>query len=894
MSDPQQMAKAYEPAKAEAKWYPLWEERGYFNGDIDADKEPYTIVIPPPNVTGMLTLGHVLNNTLQDILVRWEKMRGKGVCWVPGTDHAGIATQTRVETTLREDEGLTRYDLGREEFLNRVWEWKEQYGGTIIRQLRRLGCACDWRRERFTLEEKLSEAVADVFIRLYEKGLVYKGSRIINWCPQSRTALSDEEVIYRNVPDHLWYVNYPFEDGSGHLTVATTRPETMLGDTAVAVNPKDERYQQHLGKMLVLPLVGRKIPLVADDFVKPEFGTGAVKVTPAHDPNDYEIGVRHDLEVVNILNDDATMNENAGEAFAGLDRYDCRQAVVEQLEALGALEKMEDYEHEVGYSERGQVAVEPRMSEQWFVKAAPLAEPALAAVLDGKIRFHPERWVKTYRHWMENIRDWCISRQLWWGHRIPAYYCEGCGKIEVARQTPGACPDCGKTEWRQDEDVLDTWFSSWLWPFSVFDWPEETADLAHFYPTQTLVTAPDIIFFWVARMIMSGIEFMGEIPFSDVYFTSIIRDDDGRKLSKSLNNSPDPLEVIAEYGADALRYTVIYLAPIGTDIRYSNKKCEIGRNFANKLWNAARFRQIQGPLSPEWETLDGLERGLLRPDDRWVLARASRTVELITQSLEKFDFHAYALQLYDFIWSEFCDWYVESAKSAFYAEDPAHKAAVLRVFDYVFGRILHLMHPAMPFVTEEIAHELGMVADDSSLMLADWPAPLAPAEADALGLDQELVGLVQEKFDLIRAGRNLRRNYNIEPRRRIPYFIKATDERFAEALETDLESIRTLLNAESVTLDASYDPGGSVPSAVGKHGVIYMPLEGVIDVASEIDRLGKQRDELELHLQRLNAKLDNDQFLTRAPADIVARERQRHGELASKLAQVNTLLQDLG
>ncbi len=885
----EQMAKAYEPAQCEAKWYPAWEAGGYFQSDCQSDKQPYTIVIPPPNVTGVLTLGHVLNNTLQDILIRFEKMRGKNTCWVPGTDHAGIATQSKVEAFLLETEGVSRDSLGREKFLERIWQWKEEYGGTITRQLRKLGCACDWRRERFTLDEGLSHAVQEVFIRLYKKGLIYKGTRIINWCPKSRTALSDEEVVYQTVDGHLWYLIYPLADGSGQITVATTRPETMLGDTAVAVHPEDERFQDLIGKMVKLPLTDREIPLIADNWVTPEFGTGAVKVTPAHDPNDYEIGVRHNLEFINILNEDATMNDNAGKKFAGMDRDECREAVVEMLGQQKLIEKTTEYQHEVGYSERGQVPVEPRISEQWFVRMQPLAEPALEAVAEGRVKFYPERWVKTYNHWLENIKDWCISRQLWWGHRIPAWYCqtENCGEIAVGKAPPATCPKCQGAEFKQDPDVLDTWFSSWLWPFSVFDWPDDNPDLKYYYPTNSLVTGPDIIFFWVARMIMAGLEFMGDVPFTGVYFTSIIRDDQGRKLSKSLGNSPDPLDVIAEYSADALRYTMIYLAPIGTDICYSNEKCELGRNFANKVWNAARFRRMQGPLSANWQNLDGVDPAALRPDDRWILARTRAAVTEISANLERFDFHNYALQLYEFIWKAFCDWYVESAKAVFYSEDEARKALALRVFDHVFANILRLLHPVMPFLTEELYHQLGYVPDGDSIMLAEWPTPGGPA------ITHEQMALVDGKFNLIRAGRNLRANYNIPTTRKIPYFIKPTDERFAALLNEDPESTRVLLNAQTVTIDPAYDPKGAVPSGVGKFGLIFLPLAGLIDIAAEIKRLGKQKDKIEEQITALGKKLGNDKFLTKAPDEVIQREYDRRDELAGRLEQITALLAEL-
>ena len=893
MSEPG-MAKAYNPKECEEKWYDQWDRSGHFHGHVNDDKESYTIVIPPPNVTGVLTLGHVLNNTLQDILIRWQKMMGKEVCWVPGTDHAGIATQAKVEAYLKEEESLTRFDLGREKFLGRVWEWKEKYGGTIIRQLKTLGVCCDWRRERFTLDDGLSDAVQDVFIRLYEKGLIYKGKRMINWCPKSHTALSDEEVIYRSAKGSLWYINYPIKDGSGHITVATTRPETMPGDTGIAVNPDDDRFKHLIGQSAILPLVNREIPIFADDYVDKEFGTGAVKVTPAHDPNDYEMGLRHDLKVINVMNEDASLNEHAGNNYKGLDRYVCREKIIQDLKEQGYLDKIEDYENQIGYSERGYVPVEPLLSEQWFVDMKPLAEPALKAVNDGRIRFHPERWVKTYNHWMENIKDWCISRQLWWGHRIPAYYCNNCKGAAVSKTKPESCAKCSHTEFHQDKDVLDTWFSSWLWPFSVFDWPKENADLSHFYPTQSLVTGPDIIFFWVARMIMSGLEFMGEIPFKDVYFTSIIRDDKGRKLSKSLNNSPDPLDVIETYGADALRYTVIYIAPVGQDIRYSNEKCEIGRNFANKLWNAARFRQIQGDISPDWQNLDGLNCSDLRPDDRWLLSRLSSEIETITQSLTQFDFHRYAIQLYEFIWNEFCDWYVESAKTAFYSEDESLKVIVLRVYDFVFSHILRLMHPVMPFVTEELYSALNYISSNNSIMIADWPQSFTNELKNQLGLTQQYETLVKEKFNLIKLGRNLRGNYNIPYSRKISYIIKPTDKKFTEMLQQDVNSTLGLLNADNIDFDSNYVATGSaVTSAIGNLGLIFMPLTGVIDIESERKRLVRQKEELEGYLASINKKLENENFLNRAPEEVIQKERDRMIEYTEKIDHVSSVLNDL-
>ncbi|MBT3375691.1 MAG: valine--tRNA ligase [Lentisphaerae bacterium] len=883
------MAKAYSPAEVEAKWYGEWESRGHFRADPTSGKQPYTIVIPPPNVTGMLTLGHVLNNTLQDILIRWEKMRGREACWVPGTDHAGIATQAKVEAHLRETEGVTRYDLGREAFLERVWQWKEKYGGTIIQQLRRIGCACDWERERFTLDEGLSDAVLDVFIRLYEKGLIYKGHRIINWCPKSRTALSDEEVIYKELQGHLWYFQYPLSDGSAHITVATTRPETMLGDTGVAVHPEDPRYKPLLGKTVTLPLVNREIPIIGDEFVDPEFGTGAVKVTPAHDPNDYEMGLRHDLPMINVMNDDGSMNEAAGDAYRDLSREDCRKAVLADLEKLGLLQKTEDYVHQVGFSERGYVPVEPRLSEQWFVKMKPLAEPALNAVTEGRIRFHPERWTKTYRHWMENIRDWCISRQLWWGHRIPAYYCQGCEHIAVAKMQPECCPECGSTGLRQDEDVLDTWFSSWLWPFSVLGWPEDTPEQA-FYPTNSLVTGPDIIFFWVARMIMAGIEFKGEIPFEDVYFTSIIRDEKGQKMSKSLNNSPDPLDVVATYGADALRFTMVYIAPVGQDIRYSNEKCELGRNFANKIWNAARFRMHQGDCSVNWQDLSDLSADELRPDDRWILARANDTVRDITDALANFRFHEIGRLLYEFIWNEFCDWYLESAKAVFNGPDDGERKLTLRVFDHVMATFLRLLHPVMPFVTEELSHHLGFLAEDNSIMDAEWPAPLTDDELARLGATSDLVTLVTAKFEMIRAVRNVRGTYLIPPAKKVAVVVAPSAEETTRFLSADLLSLKSLLYASEVTIDPDYEAVGPTGVALGQLGTAYIPLADVIDVSAERERLEKQQSEALGFIDKAQRKLDNEGFVSRAPADVVQRERDRLLELRDKLSRIGEQL----
>ncbi len=884
------LSKAYSPAEVEAKWYKVWEERGYFHGDVNSGKTSYSIVIPPPNVTGILTLGHVLNNTLQDILIRFEKMRGKETCWVPGMDHAGIATQAKVEAFLKKEKGLTRYDLGREKFLDEVWKWKEQYGGKIIQQLRTIGTACDWPRERFTFDEGLSNAVQEVFIRLYNDGLIYKGHRIINWCPKSRTALSDEEVIYRQESGHLWHIRYPFADGTGEVVVATTRPETIMGDTAVAVNPADERYKGLVGKKLILPIVNREIPLIADEYVEKDFGTGAVKITPAHDPNDYEVGLRHHLEMPNIMNDDGTMNELAGADFNGLDRSVARRLVVDKLEEAGLLVKTEDYVHQVGYSERGGVPVEPRLSEQWFVKMEPLAKPAIEAVVSGKIRFHPDRWVKTYLHWMENIKDWCISRQLWWGHRIPAYYCRKCGKVFVGKQAPEKC-SCGCTEFRQDEDVLDTWFSSWLWPFSVFSWPETTPELKRFYPTDTLVTGPDIIFFWVARMIMSGLRFMGEIPFRDVYFTSIIRDEKGRKLSKSLNNSPDPLDVVATYGADALRFTIIYIAPMGQDIRYDNKKCEIGRNFANKIWNVVRFRLQHGPAPADWEDISSLKASDLRPDDQWILSRLNQIVKTMTKDLAEFDFNSACKSIYDFVWNEFCNWYLESAKPAL-SEPAGTTCATLRIFDYCLGTFLKLLHPIMPFVTDELYHQMGFCGEGDSIMVQPWPAPIPEARMEELGATKTVEELNAAKYELVRAVRNLRANYQISTSLPLDVVIAPASQDAREFLALDHDALAALLNAKSLVLGSK--PEGPAGVAVSSIGNAFVPLEGLVDFAAETKRLQKQEEEAVRYIATLEKKLSNKGYVEHAPAAAVEADRTHLAETTDKLERIRQQLKDLG
>lgn len=871
------MPKAYKSTDVEEKWYRFWNDNGFFKAKPNPDKKPYSIVIPPPNVTGILTMGHVLNNTLQDILIRWRRMQGYESCWFPGTDHAGIATESKVEKFLQEEENTGRDKLGREEFIERVWKWKEEYGGTIIRQLRKLGASCDWDRERFTMDEGLSKAVCEVFVKLYEKGYIYRGRRMINWCPVSRTALSDEEVIYKEVNGHFYHFLYPFSDGSGNVEIATTRPETMLGDTAVAVHPDDDRYKDIVGKTLDLPLTGRQIPVIADEHVDPEFGTGCVKVTPSHDPNDFDIGLKHQLEFINVMNDDGTMNNDAGKEFKGLDRFECRKKIIKLMEENDLLVKIEDHTHSVGFSERGDVPIEPLVSEQWFVNMQELVKPAIKAVKSGKIKFYPERWCKTYFHWMENIRDWCISRQIWWGHRIPAWYNEKSGEVYVGIKEP---EDGGP--WRQDEDVLDTWFSSWLWPFSIMGWPDDTEEQNYFYPTNDLVTGPDIIFFWVARMIMAGFEFKGDIPFKNVYFTSIIRDETGRKLSKSLGNSPDPLDVIDTYGADALRFSIIYIAPVGLDIRYSNEKCELGRNFANKLWNAARFRDMQG----DFNGFD-FEKHNLSSDNIWILGRLSQVISDVDTALENFRFHEVTHTLYDFVWGEFCDWFIEVSKKPM--SDDTLKENTLKVFDYVFYSILKLLHPFMPFVTEEIAHQLCYIDPDSSIMTAEYPRPdeIAPEL-----IDPEVIDRVQAKFTVVRAGRNLRANYSIDPGKRIPYFFKPVDDGISDFFSSETDAIQKLLKAESFTITDQL-AGATSSSIVTDAGTVFLPLEGLVDIEAEQKKLLKQKNQLVGWIKGSTTKLRNQKFLENAPEKVVQEAKEHLKELEEKLVRVEEILKTL-
>ena len=888
-----ELPKHFDAKAIEEKWYRWWMEKGFFHGDGARGGKPYCVVIPPPNVTGILHMGHALNNTIQDVLVRWRRMQGFNVTWVPGTDHAGIATQNVVERDLKK-EGKTRDDLGREAFIDRVWQWRTKYGSTIISQLKKLGCSCDWERERFTMDEKLSDAVAEVFVRLYEKKLIYRGKYIINWCPRCRTALSDEESEHEDLGGKLYYIRYPLvaSKKKEHVVVATTRPETLLGDTAVAVNPRDERYAKLIGRKLRLPVLNREIPVIADDFVDPKFGTGAVKVTPAHDPNDFAMGQRHELQQIDVMNDDGTMNAEAG-PYAGMDRFACRENIVEDLKDAGLVEKIEDHDHAVGHCYRCHTMVEPRLSPQWFVKMKPLAEPAAAAVKDGRIRFIPERWNKVYLDWMEKMRDWCISRQIWWGHRIPVFYCDDCLHEWAAKGKPDKCPKCGSAKIRQDEDVLDTWFSSWLWPFSVFGWPEKSADLSFFYPTNTLVTASEIIFFWVARMIMSGIEFMGDIPFSEVYIHGTVRDDSGIKMSKSLGNSIDPLDIIDHFSADALRFSLMMLTATGQDVYVSNEKFEIGRNFGTKIWNAARYMQMQTKGAVIDVKAPVFDPALLSHDDQHLLAKLHETIRLCADHLEKFRLNDYAKALYDFLWHQYCDWYLEYSKQVLYGTDEARRSEVLKVMHYAFSTALKLLHPLMPFLTEELWHGMGFGQAEESIMVAPWPQAMDAYGLRAWGIAPEVVSYVDARNELIRAGRTLRADYGVAPGQKVDYCVKVKDAATAGRLQADRDTVVSMLRAGNLEFSTDFAPKRAMPSGIGALGTIYMSLEGLIDVEAELKRLHGQLEETDGHLERISRKLGNMDFVGKAPAAVVDQQRARRQELLEKREKLLKLIETL-
>ncbi len=892
-----ELPKTYDPSVTEQRWYDAWLAAGYFHADEHDPRPRFSIVIPPPNVTGILHMGHVLNNTLQDILARFQRMEGKNVLWMPGTDHAGIATQNVVEKELA-TRGKTRHDLGRDAFVDLVWEWKGKHGSTILQQLMRLGASCDWARERFTMDEGLSQAVREVFVRLFEKGLIYRGNRIIHWCVRCQTALADEEAVTTDggEPGSLWYIRYPAAEGGPGVVVATTRPETMLGDTGVAVNPDDERYRDLVGKHVVLPLMNRSIPVVADPLVDKTFGTGAVKVTPAHDANDFEMGQRHGLAPLCIMATDGMINA-AGGPYAGHDRFDARQRIVADLEAEGLLEKTEPYRVPMRRCYRCDTIVEPYLSLQWFVKMQPLAVPAIAAIKSGRLRLIPERWTGVYLHWMENIRDWCISRQLWWGHRIPVWYCDDCGHAFAARSDPNFCPQCNSARLTQDPDVLDTWFSSWLWPFSTMGWPQDTPTLRRFYPTDALITAADIIFFWVARMVMAGYEFTGECPFHDVYLNSIVRDGQGRKMSKSLGNSPDPLDIIDQYGADAMRFTIVSIAPVGQDVRYEPAKTEFGRNFANKIWNAARFAMMNlSPLPnpppwPEMATGEGTGRGpdatrLASLPDRWILSRLQSTIADTRAAFAAYRFNDAATALYRFIWGEVCDWYLELAKPTLYGADEAAKATTRHTLVTVLDQTMRLLHPFMPFITEEIWQALPIQRPTASIMIAPYPV-VQDAWRDA-----EAEARIGQLIEAVTAIRNIRSELGIPPSMALTVRVAANGA--GEPVRAVEEFIKVLAKVSAVELLGDGPrPHGEPSAVVAGLGELFVPLRGVVDPAAVRERLARDLGKVDKELRGVAAKLARPDFVEKAPAEVVEKERQkaaalqeRRGTLQRHLAQL--------
>ena len=875
-----EMNKTYNPSEIEDRLYKKWMDKKYFHAEVDRSKKPFTIVMPPPNITGQLHMGHALDNTLQDILIRFKRMQGYNALWQPGTDHASIATEVKVTNKLKE-EGIDKEELGREGFLKRTWEWKEEYGGRIVSQLKKLGSSADWDRERFTMDEGCSKAVQEVFIRLYEKGYIYQGSRIINWCPVCQTSISDAEVEYEDQAGHFWHINYPIVGTDKCIEIATTRPETMLGDTAIAVHPDDERYKDLVGKMVLLPIVNKEIPIVADSYVDKEFGTGAVKITPAHDPNDFEVGKRHNLEEINILNDDGTINENGGK-FAGMDRYEARKAIVKELEEEGYLVRIEAHEHNVGTHDRCHTTVEPMVKKQWFVKMSEMAKPAIEAVKNGDLRFVPGHFDRTYLHWLENIRDWCISRQLWWGHRIPAYYCDECGEIVVAKEMPSVCPKCGCTHFTQDEDTLDTWFSSALWPFSTLGWPEKTEDLDYFYPTNVLVTGYDIIFFWVIRMVFSGYEQTGKCPFSDVLIHGLVRDEQGRKMSKSLGNGIDPLEIIEQYGADALRLTLVTGNAPGNDMRYSEKKIIASRNFANKVWNASRFML----MNIEKADLSNVSLSELTPADKWILSKANSLVKEVTDNMEKYDFGVAVAKLNDFIWEEFCDWYIEMVKPRLYNEEDTTKAAALFTLKKVLTISLKLLHPYMPFITEEIFCSLQ--DEEESIMVSEWP--VFEEEFDFKAEENE----VEMIKNAVRNIRNLRADMNVPPSKKASVYVVSEKEEVRRVFEDSKVFFATLGYASEVHVQA--DKAGIAEDAVSTvipDAVIYMPFAELVDVEKEIARLEKEAGRLEGEIKRAKGMLSNERFVSKAPAAKVEAEKEKLEKYTAMAAQVAERLSQL-
>ena len=868
-----ELAKTYDPKGMEDRIYADWMEKKYFHAEVDRSRKPFTIVMPPPNITGKLHMGHALDNTLQDILIRYKRMQGYNALWVPGTDHASISTEVKVINQLKE-EGIDKNELGREGFLKRTWQWREEYGHTIVEQLKKIGSSCDWDRERFTMDEGCSKAVQEVFLKLYKKGYIYKGSRIINWCPVCKTSISDAEVEHEEQAGHFWHINYPIKGSDKFVEIATTRPETMLGDTALAVNPDDERYQDIIGKTVILPLVGREIPVIADAYVDKEFGTGVVKITPAHDPNDFEVGKRHNLPEINILNDDATINENGGK-YAGMDRYEARKAIVKELEEQGLLVKVEDHVHNVGTHDRCGTTVEPMIKQQWFVKMEEMAKPAIEAVKNGDLTFVPERFDKIYLHWLENIRDWCISRQLWWGHRIPAYYCDDCGEIVVDSEMPKLCPKCGGTHFTQDPDTLDTWFSSALWPFSTLGWPEKTEDLDYFYPTDVLVTGYDIIFFWVIRMVFSGYEQTGKCPFHHVLIHGLVRDSLGRKMSKSLGNGIDPLEIIDQYGADALRFTLVTGNAPGNDMRFYMERVEASRNFANKIWNASRFimmniekAEVPADMKPEE----------LTAADKWILSKVNTLAQDVTVNMDKFELGIAVQKLYDFIWEEFCDWYIEMVKPRLYSEEDETKAAALWTLKTVLVNALKLLHPYMPFITEEIFRNL---TGEESIMISAWPEY---KEAWSFAEEEGSVELIKEA---VRAIRNTRSSMNVPPSKKAKVYVVSESEQVRAVFEGSRSFFAALAYASEVCVQADKAGiGEDAVSALIPQAAVYMPFAELVDLEKELERLKKEEERLTKELARVNGMLNNEKFMSKAPQSKIDEEKEKLAKYTQMMAQV--------
>ena len=885
-----ELAKTYDPKGIEGRLYSKWEEKKYFHAEVDKSKTPFTIVIPPPNITGKLHMGHALDNTMQDILIRYKRMQGYNALWQPGTDHASIATEVKIIDALKA-EGIDKRDLGREKFLERAWQWKKEYGGTIISQLKKLGSSCDWDRERFTMDDGCNEAVNEVFVKMYNKGYIYKGSRIVNWCPICKTSISDAEVEYEEQAGHLWHIKYPVIDVDGTVSktefieFATTRPETMLGDTAVAVNPDDDRYKSFKGKKVLLPIVNRELPIVEDSYVDMEFGTGVVKITPAHDPNDFEVGKRHNLEVINILNDDATINANGGK-FAGMDRYEAREAIVKELDEMGLLVKIEEYSHNVGTHDRCHTTVEPMVKAQWFVKMDELIKPAVKAVKEGDIKLIPPRMEKTYFNWTDNIRDWCISRQLWWGHRIPAYYCDECGEVVVSKEAPTVCPKCGKTHFTQDPDTLDTWFSSALWPFETLGWPNETEDLKYFFPTDVLVTGYDIIFFWVIRMIFSSYENMGTFPFKTVLFHGLVRDSQGRKMSKSLGNGIDPLDIIENYGADALRLTLITGNAPGNDMRFYNERVENSRNFANKVWNASRFIMMNMEDGEKSAIHQPAPAGL-EPVDKWIISKLNNTIKEVTDNMDHFELGIAVQKVYDFIWDEFCDWYIEMVKPRLYNSDDkeSHKAA-LWTLQTVLINALKLLHPYMPFITEEIFCTLQ--DEEESIMISDWPVY---KDEWNFASDEKAIETIKEA---VRGIRNVRTQMNVAPSRKAKVFVVSDNDEVLDIFSTGKLFFESLAYAsESVCQKNKDGIADDAVSVVLAEATVYIPFSDLVDISAEIERLTKEQKKLEGELKRSQNMLSNEKFLSKAPADKIAEEKEKQQKYQQTYDQITERLKQL-